>query len=275
MGTSYFLYPSQELSAYIKYYWILKTDAEDGLSIQTIPSGCMHLVFHRGGDLYFSHQKKQPKNFIRGQFLTPGHLTSMGGIDMIAVVFHPLGMNPFFSYPMDEISNCYVDIRDLEDTALSSLGDLIKREENISECIRQIELFLLKRYQTNEYNYERVARSMQLIMTDPYTHVLSLAQETCLGYRHFKRLFTKYTGINPKEYIRIVRFQRALYALQYDKGMEITRLAYLSGYYDHSHLIKDFRALSGCCPTEYLLRRKPYSTLFSNDCRLNRIQGNS
>jgi len=122
MENSYFLYPSEELSAYVKYYWILKTDVKETISIQTVPSGCMHLVFHRGKGLYFSQQNKQPLNFIRGQFSHPGFLTSQGGIDMIAVIFHPLGMHPFFPYPMDEISNRYVNIGDLGDTALRKLG---------------------------------------------------------------------------------------------------------------------------------------------------------
>ena len=51
MRESEILYPSLSLSQYIKYYWVLKTDEVEPVMIQTIPSGCMHLVFHRGDNL--------------------------------------------------------------------------------------------------------------------------------------------------------------------------------------------------------------------------------
>ena len=47
----------------------------------------------------------QPKNFIRGQFSTYGSLISEGNIDMIAVIFHPLGLNPFVRCAMSELYN--------------------------------------------------------------------------------------------------------------------------------------------------------------------------
>lgn len=97
MRESKILYPSPLLSQYIKYYWVLKTDETEPMVIQTIPSGCVHLVFHRGNNLHIqSKGLLQPKNFIRGQFSCYGSLVSEGSIDMIAIIFHPLGMNPFY-----------------------------------------------------------------------------------------------------------------------------------------------------------------------------------
>ena len=95
MRESEILYPSLSLSQYIKYYWVLKTDEVEPVMIQTIPSGCMHLVFHRGDNLNIHAKGLQPKNFIRGQFSIYGNLISKGNIDMVAIIFHPLGLNPF------------------------------------------------------------------------------------------------------------------------------------------------------------------------------------
>lgn len=76
MRESEILYPSLSLSQYIKYYWVLKTDEVEPVMIQTIPSGCMHLVFHRGDNLNIHAKGLQPKNFIRGQFSIYGSLIS-------------------------------------------------------------------------------------------------------------------------------------------------------------------------------------------------------
>lgn len=271
MRNSYFIYPSLSLSRYVKYYWILNTDEDEKTYIQTIPSGCMHLVFHRRGNLHFSSNISQPKCFIRGQLSVPGNLLSQGGIDMIAVVFHPLGMIPFISCSMTEFYNQYIDIDCIDDLGLKNLKILIMNEEDINTCIQQIELLLLSRLTVVDYNYKRITSSIQLITNQPQIKMDFLANDVCLGYRHFKRVFTEYIGMNPKEYYKVIRFQRALYTLQQAPNMDITQLAYVCGYYDHSHLIKDFKSLTGSSPSQYLSSRAPYSTFFSKDCRLNLI----
>ncbi|MDR2914537.1 MAG: helix-turn-helix domain-containing protein [Tannerella sp.] len=244
-------------------------------NIQTIPSGCVHLVFHRGCDMLFSNGEKQPKNFIRGQLSAPGTLLFSGNIDMIAIVFHPLGIIPFLSHPASELYNHYIDIDDLGNAGLINLERFIANEEDISTCIQEIEKCLIGRLNNaSNYNYNRILRSIQLIKNEAQLNVSELADNACLGYRHFKRIFTQYTGVSPKEYIRIIRFQKVLHILQNNPTLDITKVAYICGYYDHSHLVKDFRSLSGCSPTEYLASRKPHSTFFSNDCRINLIRSN-
>lgn len=255
----------------MKYYWILKTDEKEKAIIQTIPSGCMHLVFHRGDNLHFSPNSAQPKCFIRGQLSTPGNLISEGGIDMIAVVFQPLGMTPFIAHPMTEFYNQYIDTDCIGDFKLNNLKSLILNEENVNVCVQHIELFLSGRLTDMDYNYLRIAKSIQLITNQPEIKMDLLADDVCLGYRQFIRVFTKYIGMNPKEYYKVIRFQRALYTLQKTPDMEITQLAYVCGYYDHSHLIKDFKAFTGVVPLQYLASRVPYSTFFSKDCQLNLI----
>lgn len=275
MNSNKIIYPSSLLSQYVKYYWILQTDNGVNKNIQTIPSGCIHLVFHRGCDMLFPDGEKQPKNFIRGQLSVPDTLLFSGHIDMIAVIFHPLGVMPFLSHPTSELYNRYIDVEDFEDAGLTALKRVIANENDISTCVREIEKFLIDRLDNiNDYNYNRILHSIQLIKNETQSEVSALADDACLGYRHFKRIFTRYTGVCPKEYIRIIRFQKVLYVLQKNPSLDITEVACICGYYDHSHLVKDFRSLSTCSPTEYLSSRKPHSTFFSNDCRLNLIQSN-
>ena len=276
METSHIVYPTSILSQYVKYYWIFRTGNRENKRIQTIPSGCTHLVFHREGNLFFSKGEKQPKNFIRGQLSLPNSLVSSQGIDMIATVFHPLGLTPFFSLPTNNLYNKYIDIDDINDIPLKNLKERISNEPDVSICINQIELFLINRIRYfNDYNYLRILNSIQQIKENIEVKVSDLADNACLGYRQFKREFTKYVGMDPKEYLRVIRFQKILYSLQINPDIHIADLVYICGFYDHSHLIKDFRHMSGCSPSEYLSSRKPYSTFFSKDCRINLIKSTS
>ena len=275
MRESKILYPSPVLSQYIKYYWVLKTDVVEPIMVQTIPSGCVHLVFHRGENLNIQSKGLQPKNFIRGQFSTYGSLISKGYIDMLAVIFHPLGLNPFVRCSMSELYNHYIDVEDLEDIELNHLKRNISAEPDVETCIRLIERFFMQRLVDTDCNYQRTQHAICQITNQPQIEVNTLAESTCLGYRQFKRVFSNYVGMSPKEYYRVVRFQRTLYLLQNNPGMEFVDLAYSCGFYDSSHLVKDFKEFTGCSPTQYLSSRSPYSTFFSKDCRLNVIKSHS
>jgi len=72
-------------------------------------------------------------------------------------------------------------------------------------------------------------------------------------------------GINPKEYTRIVRFQKALEQMQHQSGeINQAQIAYASGYADQSHCIREFKKFSGYTPTSLLKVSNPYSDLFTS-----------
>ena len=90
-----------------------------------------------------------------------------------------------------------------------------------------------------------------------------LAQTACLEYKQFKRIFADYVGANPKDYLRVIRFQKALHTLQIQPNISFTQLSYECGYYDQAHFIKEFKQFSGYTPTEYMTVCNPYSDFFS------------
>lgn len=75
-----------------------------------------------------------------------------------------------------------------------------------------------------------------------------------IGYsrRRLSDLFRETVGTSPKLYSRIQRFQQALKLIRKGSKPDLSQIAHLSGYYDQAHFNRDFRALSGITPTEYL-----------------------
>ena len=95
--------------------------------------------------------------------------------------------------------------------------------------------------------------------------ISDLASSVFLSTKQFQRVFTGHVGISPKEFLRIVRFQHALYVLQSNPGMSFSQLAYECGFYDQSHLINEFKVFSGYTPKEYLAACAPHSDYFSQE----------
>jgi transcriptional regulator GlxA family with amidase domain len=130
-------------------------------------------------------------------------------------------------------------------------------------CVYLIEQFLYKRiHQLETYNLKRMNAVINAIYSGQQ-NIETLAQTACLGYKQFKRVFADYVGANPKDYLRVVRFQKTLHTLQTQPNINFSQLAYDCGYFDQAHFIKDFKQFSGYTPTEYTAVCAPHSDLFA------------
>lgn len=81
--------------------------------------------------------------------------------------------------------------------------------------------------------------------------VAELAHDASLSTRQLERLFREHVGLGPKTFARLVRFQRALALLRLP-GASLAQTAARSGYWDQSHLVRDFRQFAEASPSRYL-----------------------
>jgi len=259
-----FILPSPILAPFVKHYWALKTDILY-VSERITPVGSVQLIFHRGDKMY-SHTKKseQPLAFIGGQSKGYTDIQSTGKVDILVVLFQPHGAKTFFDLPMDEFNNQNISIKDLNDKFLNQLTEQIQHAKDNQTAVRFIEKFLISRLTNfDNYNHRRITEVLKSINHAHQPNMKSLADIACLSYKQFSRIFTEYLGTSPKEFTRIVRFQRALYMLQNNPGKDPIELAVDCGFYDQPHLIKEFKTFSGYTPNEYMAVCQPYSDYFT------------
>lgn len=258
--------PSPVLKPYIRYYWILQDDSADTVSERTLPTGCMQMVFHKGRQLLSLKEKElQPQSFICGQTTGFTDIQSTGNIEMIVVVFQPYAPKVFFDPPIHLFREENVAIEDIEDKELAVLSRKITETENNDVCILFIEQFLYHRLSAlPEYNVKRLSSVLSDINNRPQVDISLLADTACLSTKQLSRIFVEYVGTSPKDFIRIVRMQRALFMMQQNPQMSFAQIAYSCGFSDQSHMIKEFKLFSGYTPMKYLAVCAPYSDYFSN-----------
>ncbi len=258
-----FISPSPLLTPYVRHYWLLKTVGGDASLVRTVPTGMMSLVFHRGNRLYSVHEKEyHPRVFVCGHDRSFADLQYEGQVNMISAVFYPAGLRTFFHLPMNKLTGLRLTAGDLEDKEFAMLEHSLASTENDDACILLIEQFLLKRLmQLAEHNLKRIETSIRLINAG-HTDVASLADAACLSVKQFNRVFAEHVGSNPKEFLRTIRFQRVLHLLETRPQMSLTALAHECGYYDQSHMIKEFKTFSGYTPSELLSTCPSHSDYF-------------
>ena len=263
-----FYKPCKLLQPYVRYYWVFSSIQL--LNTYTFPIGCSQIIFHKRTPLFIPELgTTQNELTISGQVNFSSHLYADGDVEMIVVVFYPHTMNMFLNIPASSFYNQEISGYDIEDKQLNELAKQVFECENNNICINLIEEWLLSRLSNRTYDTTyrvmRIYEAIEKLCAAPHTLVTELSSNCCLCKKQFEREFYLHVGMNPKEYSRIVRFQKALKIMQHqqDKSNQVD-LAYTSGYADQSHLIREFKKLCGYTPLSLLEVSTPYSDLFTN-----------
>lgn len=248
--------------------------------IRVIPYGCVQFTFYLGerinslGSNNDSSYKDQA--VVTGQISSFFDVFPQGKIRLITIVFKPFGAKPFFDFPIFEIQNNIIPIKDINNKEWldleNRLGDCVDNKSIVS-CL---ENNLLKKLEKNtlfnsysSINNERIMLAINRIDDSKGTiNIKDLSSLVCLSDKQFNRIFADYVGMNPKNFLRIIRYQSVLLKLQNSnikdtKAVDFVDLVYDCGYYDQSHLINNFKEFTGYTPKEYIKLFSPCSEYFS------------
>lgn len=261
--------PRAALSAFVRHYWFLEMEAGEGLGVaqRVVPNGYVELTFHFADKLrkVKTTEELQPNIIISGQKTGFFDVIPTGKTSMLSVQFFPHSAGLFFDIPINELADETFDLREIAGLAADELEEKLCYRDGIDSKVALIEQFLEARLsERNIYDQQRIAHNITLINTlNAQLTVDELAADACLSRKQHERVFKKMVGLSPKQFLKVIRFQYALLAHQQHSNESLTELAYRCGYYDQSHMISDFRELSGITPGQYFNDcDTPYSDYF-------------
>ena len=176
----------------------------------------------------------------------------MSGSAMIGVRFRPGGWAAFR----------HSDTTDHQSYALMTLCDFYRPgevrllEEQLYHALftpqwaYPLVAFFMRR-QVASTHYDRITYAVQQVRRRQIG-IAALAHEVNLSERQFGRVFRQLIGLSPKQFSRIARLDRILYAPEYaHDGRTLDQLAARHGFHDASHLVREFRLLVGMSPVDY------------------------
>ena len=82
--------------------------------------------------------------------------------------------------------------------------------------------------------------------------VEELSQAVGVSERQLQRLFRDRAGVSPKLYLRFLRFERTYHYVLTNPWIPYAEIAFLYGYADEAHLIREFRSFCGATPRSLL-----------------------
>ncbi len=100
--------------------------------------------------------------------------------------------------------------------------------------------------------HRAVAFAVDAFSRHPHlARVGQVADAAGLSAKRFTERFKAEIGLTPKQFCRVVRFQRAVTRAHAGGAVDWAALAVTCGYFDQAHFIHDFRAFSGVTPAGY------------------------
>lgn len=265
--------PSEFLSQYVKQYWSLENCIPAGQEhIQRIvPSGLFELIIYLEDKPNTTDQQKSIGDniIITGQLKSYHTLKVRGKLSLFAIYFLPHGLSMFLDLPMKELFNQSVPLKFIMKDTGDKLEDELSSAETFEKKIEMAEHFLIAQIQKNEkkYKYDRIRHTVNLInQAKGILKIEDLASESFLSRKQFERTFSDFIGTSPKQFLKIVRFQNAIYEKSRNSDLNMTEIAHKCGYFDQAHMINDFKTLSGITPKNYFESEGVFSDYFES-CR--------
>lgn len=103
----------------------------------------------------------------------------------------------------------------------------------------------------------------QILENSIHLSVMRMIQESNASKSTLFRKFIKRTGVSPKTMARIVRFNYLWTKINYEQAIDYQNLVFEGNFFDQSHFINDFKAITGETPHCFFKRKLEIVQLFS------------
>ena len=185
-----------------------------------------------------------------------------GSMASMMVVSFKKGMSyPFYPFPVSEIADHVLDSDLIWGDQFALVREQMLETKDIDRRFALMEGFLLAKFASRLSVDECVAFAVREMSRNPLR--LNIERMNAkIGYsqKHFISIFKKRVGLTPKAYLKIMRFQKAVDAIQQIDAADIDWAAVSQdcGFYDQSHFINDFKVFSGFTPGDYATKKSEY-----------------
>jgi AraC-like DNA-binding protein len=197
--------------------------------------------------------------WVSGVRTRPITIPSGTGNRMLVVAFKKGKAFPFYPFPMSELVDKVADADLVFGRSFRDLREQLLTAKSIERMFQLVELFLLQQAGDaicEDISTKCVDYALSNILHKPTLRRLhQLSDEIGYSQKHFIDLFRRQVGLSPKQYLKIMRFQKAILAIENNKSIQWSQIALESGYYDQAHFIHDFKLFSGFTPNEYIKRK--------------------
>jgi AraC-like DNA-binding protein len=269
--------PAEPLRRYVAWYTGYRQRGLPPATHRGLPSPYLTLIFTLDEPLTIvTHPDpgQPPGEFgtlLGGLHSVPALITHAGAQSGIQVALRPLGARALLGLPAGELAELDLPAETVLGGVCAELRDRVRSAAGWPERFAVLDEILLRSAGLRSAGlrsaglhwaaHADVAPEVswawhELLREGGAIRVSELAAGTGWSERHLTGRFRAEIGLAPKAAARVIRFDRArkLLVRKLTAGGDylLADLAADGGYFDQAHLAREFRALAGCPPSQWL-----------------------
>jgi len=241
------IFPSHVgLRKYILYYNIVFPASDTFMAQYTLmPNAC--------GTLSLAFDGNAVNAELWGASLTPVLL----GMEpnsyhvLLLIQLSPYGLYQITRQSQAEFADKRLSLADIDNELFHSLHQAFVASKTIAGLINKCEQILHKRMEKQVVSDSLLLATEMISNNYGQIQVKEVAIQSHYSERQLNRLFLEQIGMNVKDFVRLNRFNYVLKHIQKSPCFFAT-LSQQAGYFDQAHFDKDFKAISGVTPQNYL-----------------------
>lgn len=251
--------PTGPLRAYVESLWYSERGALPHSRERSLPTGCAdivvpllqeHLIRYDGE--HDTHARHLRGAIVQGAFDRFGVRGTGGASAVVGVHFKPGGAAAFFGGALPALRNRTELLEDLWGPSARELRERLQAAASPRCMLQRLHEHLLQRLRDAAPPDPLAAFAIAAFRADPaHARVEPVQRASGCTPAQFIRRFEQGVGLTPKRFARVLRFSVLLPQLVRCGPRDWAQIAAGAGYFDQSHLIREFRQLAGMAPGAY------------------------
>ena len=195
--------------------------------------------------------------WFSGLYEGPIECAAPQGSVLLGVAFSASGAASLLPWSQAELANRTGPLQDLLGPAARQLRQRLLETPSVAQRLNLVEDWLLDAcisgrnvHPLVHWTLARLADSAGRVRAE------ALARDAGCSRKHLSNVLSRAVGLPPKSLARVLRFQHVLGRLG-THPPDWAELAADCGYYDQSHLVRDFQQFSGLAPAAFLRSAQP------------------
>jgi AraC-like DNA-binding protein len=253
------LVPRPALRPFIGQLWVsTSTGQPDGTREHVLPTGQMHMVFRLAGPalrVYADAGDQHGSSIavpVLGGARAGFYVKQVAGpVVSVGVQLLPGAAQALFGVSAAELAGRHTPLQDLWGARADSVLQQLAEQSDPQRQLARLESLLAAQFQTEPALHPGVAQALAACAHPG--RIDELVRASRYSHRGFIAQFRQASGMSPKRYARLMRFQAVLAALRQQPAASLSALAHGAGYSDQAHMTREFREFAGVTPSQYRL----------------------
>lgn len=248
--------PAEALRPYIDAYWVIHTDTIVRRGAREFfADGYIDLIINMGSSSPLVNNAitlAPGRMYLNSAMRSSLSIADATNSRFLGVRFKPGGFPVLYHCCVEEMVDQVFNFHDPQ------LQLLIDNDERL---FARLDQYFLSRIRQGYYPVIMIAETVK--KHKGQLSVDMLAKHHHVTNRTLERLFNTHTGVSPKEFISVIRFQSVLGKLMLSSGDSLFGIAVEAGYYDHAHMTREVKKMTGHTPSEIIQSFQAYGSMIT------------